>query len=146
MQSVSSRIWNRVAAFIFYDDNHYTTGTSTHIYIDRERERRYTLKTILSKCVFTSPYFSTYFCVFRQIIYFSTADLAKCLCLIICTLFRYILIVFQQKNWKFTATNVFLNTLSLALEGYLFKNKPYELSLVHVVTESNFYTCIHQIS
>ena len=28
MQSVSSRIWTRVAVFIFYDDNHYTTGTS----------------------------------------------------------------------------------------------------------------------
>ena len=29
MQSVSSRIWTRVAVSIFYDDNHYTTGTST---------------------------------------------------------------------------------------------------------------------
>ena len=29
MQSVSSRIWTRVAVFIFYDDNNYTTGTST---------------------------------------------------------------------------------------------------------------------
>ena len=28
MQSVSARIWTRVAVFIFYDDNHYTTGTS----------------------------------------------------------------------------------------------------------------------
>ena len=28
MQSVSSRIWTRVALFISYDDNHYTTGTS----------------------------------------------------------------------------------------------------------------------
>ena len=28
MQSVSSRIWTRVAVSIFYDDNHYTTGTS----------------------------------------------------------------------------------------------------------------------
>ena len=27
MQSVSSRIWTRVAVFISYDDNHYTTGT-----------------------------------------------------------------------------------------------------------------------
>ena len=30
MQSVSSRIWTRVAVFISYDDNHYTTGTSTN--------------------------------------------------------------------------------------------------------------------
>ena len=29
MQSVSSRVWTRVAVFISYDDNHYTTGTST---------------------------------------------------------------------------------------------------------------------
>ena len=28
MQSVSSRIWTRVAMSISYDDNHYTTGTS----------------------------------------------------------------------------------------------------------------------
>ena len=27
MQSVLSRIWTRVAVFISYDDNHYTTGT-----------------------------------------------------------------------------------------------------------------------
>ena len=28
MQSVSARIWTRVAVFISYDDNHYTTGIS----------------------------------------------------------------------------------------------------------------------
>ena len=28
MQSVSSRIWTRVAVFISYDNNHYTMGTS----------------------------------------------------------------------------------------------------------------------
>ena len=28
MQSLRSRIWTRVAVFICYDDNHYTTGTS----------------------------------------------------------------------------------------------------------------------
>ena len=28
MQSVSSRIWTRVAMSIPYDDNHYTMGTS----------------------------------------------------------------------------------------------------------------------
>ena len=28
MQSVSSRIWTRVAVSISYDANHYTTGTS----------------------------------------------------------------------------------------------------------------------
>ena len=30
MQSVSSRIGNRVAVSISYDDNHYTTGTSIY--------------------------------------------------------------------------------------------------------------------
>ena len=30
MQLVSSRIWTRVAMSISYDDNHYTTGTSTN--------------------------------------------------------------------------------------------------------------------
>ena len=30
MQSVSSRIWTRVAVSISYDDNHYTTGTSNN--------------------------------------------------------------------------------------------------------------------
>ena len=29
MQSVSSRIWTHVAVSISYDDNDYTTGTST---------------------------------------------------------------------------------------------------------------------
>ena len=29
MQSVSFRIWTRVAVSISYDDNHYTTGTSS---------------------------------------------------------------------------------------------------------------------
>ena len=28
MQSVSSRIWTRVAVSISYDDNHYSTGAS----------------------------------------------------------------------------------------------------------------------
>ena len=30
MLSVSSKIWTRVAVSIFYDDNHYTTSTSTN--------------------------------------------------------------------------------------------------------------------
>ena len=33
MQSVSSRIWTRVAVSISYDDNHYTTSTSIIIII-----------------------------------------------------------------------------------------------------------------
>ena len=31
MQSVSSRIWTRMAVFISYGDNDYTTGTSTGV-------------------------------------------------------------------------------------------------------------------
>ena len=31
MQSVLSRIWTRVAVSNSYDDNHYTTGTSSFI-------------------------------------------------------------------------------------------------------------------
>ena len=31
MQSVSSRIWTRVSVSISYDDNNYTTGTSTYL-------------------------------------------------------------------------------------------------------------------
>ena len=34
MQSVSSRIWTRIAVSISYDDNHYTTGTSFDVYQD----------------------------------------------------------------------------------------------------------------
>ena len=32
MQSISSRIWTRVAVSISYDDNHYTMGTSNNSY------------------------------------------------------------------------------------------------------------------
>ena len=31
MQSVSSRIWTRIVVSNSYDDNHYTTGTSTNV-------------------------------------------------------------------------------------------------------------------
>ena len=34
MQSVSSRIWTRVAVSISYDDNDYTTGTSAKHEVD----------------------------------------------------------------------------------------------------------------
>ena len=32
MQSVSSRIWTRVAVYISYDNNDYTTGTSINFF------------------------------------------------------------------------------------------------------------------
>ena len=45
MQSVSSRIWTRVAVSISYDDNHYTTGTMYHFYYVAEP---YTEKQMLT--------------------------------------------------------------------------------------------------
>ena len=56
MQSVSSRIWTRVTVSISYDDNHYTTGTSTQaqlIYGNSLSENECTLQEIpaLSICV-----------------------------------------------------------------------------------------------
>ena len=33
MQSVSSTIWTRDAVSISYDDNHYTTGTSSGVMV-----------------------------------------------------------------------------------------------------------------
>ena len=38
MQSVSSRIWTRVAVSIYCDDNHYTTGTSSKYLIYMYKE------------------------------------------------------------------------------------------------------------
>ena len=37
MQSVSSRFWTRVAASIFFDDNHYTIHKSLHPTDDVDR-------------------------------------------------------------------------------------------------------------
>ena len=39
MQSLSSRIWTRVAVSISDDDNHYTTGASTHIFVIRVSQK-----------------------------------------------------------------------------------------------------------
>ena len=38
MQSVSSRIWTRVAVSISYDDNRYTTGTSIRSSEDQQQK------------------------------------------------------------------------------------------------------------
>ena len=38
MQSVSSRIWTRVAVSISYDDNHYTMGTSFYLIIEKDKQ------------------------------------------------------------------------------------------------------------
>ena len=35
MQSVSSRIWTRVAVFISYDDNDYTTNQNVNVFIQK---------------------------------------------------------------------------------------------------------------
>ena len=47
MQSVSSRIWTRVAAFISYDDNHYTTGTRVSHRAKATIRKRYQHSTTL---------------------------------------------------------------------------------------------------
>ncbi len=44
MQSVSSRIWTRVAVSISYDDNDYTTGTLKKIMIMAETYYYYLAK------------------------------------------------------------------------------------------------------
>ena len=49
MQSVSSRIWTRVAVSISYDDNHYTTGTSSTITTNLYCNQLCCLKTALDK-------------------------------------------------------------------------------------------------
>ena len=36
MQSVTSRIWTRVAMSISYDDNHYTTGSNVNVMSNKE--------------------------------------------------------------------------------------------------------------
>ena len=43
MQSVSSRIWTRVAVSISYDDNNYTTGTS---YVHKGRDKNYLVQLV----------------------------------------------------------------------------------------------------
>ena len=51
IQSVSSRIWTRVTVSIFYDDNHYTTGTSGRVILMEGVWNKNNLaETILSKC------------------------------------------------------------------------------------------------
>ena len=40
MQSVSSRIWTRIAVSISYDDNHYTMGTSVYKFEKLSKRRR----------------------------------------------------------------------------------------------------------
>ena len=42
MQTVSSRVWTRVAVSISYDDNHYTTGTSKNHYTTGTSKNHYT--------------------------------------------------------------------------------------------------------
>ena len=44
MQSISSRIWTRVAVSISYDDNHYTTGTSYRIILRQSEFNNYGLQ------------------------------------------------------------------------------------------------------
>ena len=49
MQSISSRIWTRVAVSISYNDNHYTTGTSLIISLFISCSYSYTSHKLLGK-------------------------------------------------------------------------------------------------
>ena len=44
MQSVSSRIWTRVAVSISYDDNDYTTGTSSWVIMEKFKDNKKIMK------------------------------------------------------------------------------------------------------
>ena len=52
MQSVSSRFWTRVAVSISYDDNHYTTGTSTKWKYKSTNKREYSKHQINRNTIF----------------------------------------------------------------------------------------------
>ena len=47
MQSVSSRIWTRVAVFISYDDNNYTTVTSTNGILMNDKWHQHVSEVVL---------------------------------------------------------------------------------------------------
>ena len=47
MQSVLSRIWTRVGVSISYDDNHYTTGTSS---VSHNRVQVLSIPVLLLAC------------------------------------------------------------------------------------------------
>ena len=49
MQSVSSRIWTRVAMSISYGNNHYTTGTSKIICIKLSTWNHITVQQIITE-------------------------------------------------------------------------------------------------
>ena len=51
MQSVSSRIWTRVAVSIFYDDNYYTTGASKTYLVYKYVSVSVSACICMSKCV-----------------------------------------------------------------------------------------------
>ena len=51
MQSVSSRIWTRIAVFISYGDNDYTTGTSKAVC---DGETQYTLGLERHESIFST--------------------------------------------------------------------------------------------
>ena len=59
MQSVSSRIWTRVAVSISFDDNHYTTGTTriphTHTYIHIHIYIYICVCVCVCVCIYSTP-------------------------------------------------------------------------------------------
>ena len=57
MLSVSSRIWTRVAMSICYDDNHYTTGTSTRddLMLAEKKHHGYSQVQFILKIMLAKP-------------------------------------------------------------------------------------------
>ena len=61
MQSVSSRIWTRVAVSISYDDNHYTTGT----YADSAAMTNIKIESFCLKFEFMLEFMERFLCSHR---------------------------------------------------------------------------------
>ena len=62
MQSVSSRIWTRIAVFISYGDNDYTTGTSIILIFDSKAWNHLTVayKMINISCILKQSKYEKY--------------------------------------------------------------------------------------
>ena len=76
MQSVSSRIWTRVAVFISYDDNHYTMGTSKAntwliVLVEQESARfishRMIFQPRMNKPVYSKDYIYIYIYIYIKL-------------------------------------------------------------------------------
>ena len=67
MQSVSFKIWTRFTVSISYDDNHYTTGTST--YIQALSMNNLSVYLTFSVALFEDQEICVYLTIYRQNIF-----------------------------------------------------------------------------